>query len=498
MASLIKDKIKILLIYPPGGGIGIYNTPTGLLYIATVLKKSGYNVTLIDCSVEPGYQEMLSNEARDADLLGVYAMSVHIKYLFPELERLKKINARMKIIWGGPHATLFPEQTAKSRLADIVVRGEGEETMLEIVRCYESGIIDLHKIRGISFREDGNIVTTPDRNFIDMNSLPFIDWSFVKKEVMDVIKRTIIRVQTSRGCPYNCAFCINVVSKNKKIRYRESKNVLDEIQHLYREYGIKRIGFRDEVFMSSRTQVKEIAQGILDRNIKITWLANPRAEYLRETYIDDTYLKLLADSGCNKLSIGGESGSPRVLNLLKKGCTVEDILNFVRRIKKFNILPVVSFMIGIPTETKKEQMQTLKLIRDILRIEPRAAINGPANFRPYPGGELYDMCVRDYNLKMPASLEEWAKAEILGGAHPPWIKKMYFNQYIWTSVQLATNTYSYIWKRIRKNPAKGIIFLFMAILSKLRLKYVFYKFTLEFRILDWYYRYIVKRIPVFS
>jgi radical SAM superfamily enzyme YgiQ (UPF0313 family) len=498
MNSPIKDKLKILLVYPPVGGVGVYNTPTGLLYVATVLKKNGYNVRLVDCSVEPDYKAILANEARDVDLFGVYAMSVHIKYLLPELERLKKINKRMKIVWGGPHATLFPEQTAKSRFADIVVRGEGEEAMLEIARGYESGRIDLHRIGGLSFKEDGNIITTSDRNFINMNTLPFIDWSFVKKEVMDVIKRTIIRVQASRGCPYKCAFCINVVSKNKKMRYRDPNNILDEIQYVYREYGVKRIGFRDEVFMSDRKQVKEIVQGILDRNIKITWLANPRAEYLRETYIDDAYLRLMSDSGCTKLSIGGESGSPRILNLLRKGCTVEDILNFVRRVKKFNISPVVAFMTGIPTETYKEQLETLRLIRDILRIEPRTAINGPANFRPYPGGELYDMCIKDYNLKMPDSLEDWAKAEVLGGTHPPWIKRMYFNQYIWTSTLSATHTYKHILKRIAMNPLKGMGFLFMAVLSRFRLKHVFYKLPFEFRVLDWYYRYIVKKIPVFS
>ena len=90
MNSPIKDKLKILLVYPPVGGVGVYNTPTGLLYVATVLKKNGYNVRLVDCSVEPDYKAILANEVRDVDLFGVYAMSVHIKYLLPELERLKK------------------------------------------------------------------------------------------------------------------------------------------------------------------------------------------------------------------------------------------------------------------------------------------------------------------------------------------------------------------------------------------------------------------------
>ena len=491
--------LKLLLIYPPIGRFDEYNTPTGLLYVATVLKKSGYAVRLVDCSVEPDYEAILEKEIKDTDLVGVYAMSVHIKFLLPVLERLKKINPRIKIIWGGPHATLFPEQTAKSVLVDAAIRGEGEEAMLEIVKGHESGNLDFHKIKGLSFKAGIDVVTTADRDFIDMNTLPFLDWSLLRNEVLNVVKDKIIRVQTSRGCPYKCAFCINVVSKNAKMRYRDPKNVLDEIEYLYREYNIKRVGFRDEVFISNRKQVKEIAVGLLERNIKITWLANPRVEYLRESYIDDNYLKLLADSGCNKLSAGAESGSQRILDLLKKGITVEDTLNFVRRTKKYNILPVVAFLTGIPSETKEEQEETLRLIRDILRIQPKAFINGPANFRPYPGGELYDMCIKKYNLKMPDSLEEWAKADILGGAHPPWIKRMYFNQYIWTSIRAALYYDSkYIFHVMRTNPFKAVFMFFMGVLSRLRLRYVFYKFPLEFRLQDWYHKYIIKKIPEFS
>jgi radical SAM superfamily enzyme YgiQ (UPF0313 family) len=275
--------------------------------------------------------------------------------------------------------------------------------------------------------------------------------------------------------------------------------VLDEIEYLYKEYNIKRVGFRDEVFISNRKQVKDIATGLLERNIKITWLANPRVEYLRESYIDDNYLKLLADSGCNKLSAGAESGSQRILDLLKKGITVEDTLNFVRRTKKFNILPVVAFLTGIPSETKEEQIETLRLIRDILRIQPKAFINGPANFRPYPGGELYDMCIKKYNLKMPDSLEEWAKADILGGAHPPWIKRMYFNQYIWTSIRAALFYDSkYIGHVMRRNPIKAVFMIFIGLISKLRLRYVFYEFPIEFKLQDWYHRYILRKVPEFS
>ncbi|HLD83120.1 MAG TPA: radical SAM protein [Candidatus Omnitrophota bacterium] len=499
MLNKTKDRLKIILIYPPIGRLESYNTPTGLLYVATVLKKSGYNVRLVDCSVEPDYKAILEAEVRDANLLGVYAMSLHIRHLVPLLKRLKNIKPDLKIIWGGPHATLFPEQTAKSTLADIVVRGEGEEAMLEIAKGFESGTLNLHRIGGLSFKEDDNVITTMDRSFIDLDSLPFIDWSLLKKEVMESIKKSIIRVQSSRGCPYKCTFCINVVSKNAKMRYRSPKLVLDEIEYVYREYNISRVGFRDEVFISNRKQTKDIAAGLLERNIRISWLANPRVEYLRESYIDDDFLKLLTASGCNKFNVGAESGSQRILDLLKKGITISDTLNCVRRTKKFNIIPVVAFLTGIPTETGEEQRETLRLIRDIIRIQPKAYINGPANFRPYPGGELYAMCIEKYNLKMPESLEEWAATEVLGGAHPPWIKRMYFNQYLWTGTRAALHyDYKYIRGQMKKNALKGFLMIFIGLMAKFRLRYVFYKFPIEFWLQDWYHRRIIKRVPEFS
>lgn len=498
MKNIQSSKLKILLIYPPTGKISNYNTPTGLLYIATVLKRDGYKVGLVDCSVEPDYENILKREIIDTDILGVYAMSVHITYLLPLLRKLKTINKRIKIIWGGPHAMLFPEQTVKSEYADIVARCEGEDLMLEIARKFESGSLDLHQVKGITFQEDGQIINTPDREFVEINKLPFIDWSLVKKEVMEVVKKTVIRVQTSRGCPYKCTFCINVLTKNKKMRYRDPERVLDEIEYVGQKYGAKRIGFRDEIFLSNRKQAKEIAEGILKRNLHITWIANPRVEYLRESYIDDDFLKLLADSGCSRLQCGGESGSQRILDMLHKDIEVDDILNFVKRTKKYKIYPVVAFLTGLPTETEEEQLQTLALIREILRIQPKAFVNGPANYRPYPGGDLFDLCIKKYHLKMPESLEEWAKAEVLGGSKPPWVKKLHVNQYIWTGIRTVTYPYSAIREKARESVFTGLGILLMKIVSTFRLRFLFYKLPFEYRLLDIYHRYILKKVPDYS
>lgn len=492
------NKMKIILIYPPTGWFSDYNTPTGLLYIGTVLRNEGHEVSLVDCSIEPKYNEILEEEIKNADILGVYAMSVHIKYLLPLLRRLKKINNSILFIWGGPHAMIFHEQTAKSALADIVCKGEGEEVMIEIVKGIESNNLNLHNIKGITFKEKGTIHTTPYREYIDMDTLPILDWSLLKQEVMKIVSNSVCRVQASRGCPYPCTFCINLLTYNRKMRYRDPNSILEEIDYLIKTYNIKRVGFRDEIFISNRDQVKAIAQGLIDRNLKITWIGNPRVEYLRERYLDDDFLRLLVKSGCNKLQTGGESGSERILRFLRKGIKVKDILNFTIRCKKFNIKPLIAFMTSIPTETRKEQKETIKLIRDILYICPEAFINGPANFRPYPGGELYEFCVKNYNLKMPRTLEEWANIEMLGGAKLPWIRKLYLSLFLWMSIKAATFNKTIIFNIFKKKSYKYFGFYIFSIISKIRLRYLFYKFPIEFFLLHIYYKYLIKSLPDYS
>ena len=207
----------------------------------------------------------------------------------------------------------------------------------------------------------------------------------------------------------------------------------------------------------------------------------------------------MVKSGCDKLQCGGESGSNRILKFLRKGIKVKDIYNFVRRCKKFNITPLVAFMTGLPTETRKEQMETIRVIRDLLIIDPKVNINGPANFRPYPGGELYKFCVENYNLKLPNSLEEWATVKIMGGSRPPWVKrrKLIVNKYLWTSI-LATKLSLKDIKKSEPNIIKRIALSFLTILAKIRIRYVFYRFPIEFILMEIYNQYISKTIIEYS
>ena len=196
-----------------------------------------------------------------------------------------------------------------------------------------------------------------------------------------------------------------------------------------------------------------------------------------------------------------------MLDILHKMITPDDILNFVERAKKHGIMPVISFLTGVPGETKEEQLETLRLIWKILEIEPRTIINGPAMYRPYPGGELFDMCVNTYGLKMPETLSGWVNTESLGGPKPPWVENLYFTQNLWTHVTFACYSKS---GQLRKMcidifRSRGVmcgvipalaVFVF-AKLAHFRLKHCFYKFPIEFWLLHIYWR-IQGSVPEYS
>jgi len=489
-------KQKVVLIYPPTGTIEDYNTPTGTLYVATYLEQNGYDVRFIDCSVEVDWHERVLEEIKDAICFGSYCMSIHIKHLVPLLTEIKKINPNIKTVLGGAHPTLFPEQTAADPLVDFAVRGEGEGTMLELVQFIERGATDFSEVKGIAFKNPTGVVhNTPDREFMDMETLPFVNWSLMSPKAIKSMSEKIARVQTSRGCLFKCSFCINVITKNTKMRYRSPKRILDEIEYMIKKWGVHRIGIRDEVFLSNRKQAREIAEGIIERGIKITWLANPHIRFTREAWIDDEFLDLLVRSGCTKLQCGGESGNQRILDMLHKTVTPEDNLIFVKRAKKHNIIPLIAFMTGLPTETRDEQLETLKLIWQILEANPNTFINGAAMFRPYPGGELYEQCIRDYNLKMPDTFKGWANIETIGGTKPPWIKHLYFSQNLWTHVTFARfEKLGMLGDMCKKINTKFGLFAAVAAyiwgkVSYYRLKYNYYDFLIDFMILQAYWSY---------
>lgn len=414
---------RALLINPPFNiSKASYDTSlsVGLLNIASYLYSRGLAVKIIDGARQENYLQYLKTAAPGCEFAALAVMTMQVGQALKISALIKNLNSSCKIIWGGPHPTFFPEQTIENKLIDIVVIGEGEKTIQEIA----SGK-DLEQIDGIIYKKNGQIIKNPPRALHNPAEMPLFNWDLAPREILE--RLMLIPSLTSRGCPHRCAFCINAILKNSW-RPRTAEQVLQDLKIIKSKpyFKGKKLRFWDENFFVDIERARKIIDGMIERDLIIPWETTVRANYIREGMIDDKFMARLRQSGCYLLSFGAESGCPRLLKKMKKDINPEDVINSAKAALKHGITPQYSFMIGLPGETRAEMMETLALIDKLVKLSPEIQILGPQAFRPYPGSELYDECVKS-GWQEPKSLEEWAKVaenelNYLSVKNFPWVK----------------------------------------------------------------------------
>ncbi|MFH1937950.1 MAG: radical SAM protein, partial [Patescibacteria group bacterium] len=341
-------------------------------------------------------------KVKDCDYVGISVMTTQIPQALEVSRLVKEINHDCKIVWGGPHPSFFIKQTVSHPLIDIVGYGEGELTMLDITNDKP-----LAEINGIAYQKDDQIIVNQPRELHDPKKMPLFNWKLVPREILENLN--LIPSLTSRGCPHRCTFCINAILKNRW-RTRTAEQVLDDLEIIKsREYFKgKKLRFWDENFFVDIERAKDVIDGMIKRDLIIPWETTVRANYLKEGMIDEEFIKKLKQSGCYLLSFGAESGCPRILKKIKKDIMPEDIINSAKMCLEYDIIPQYSFMAGLPGETRKEVMETLKLIDQLVKMSDQVQILGPQAFRPYPGSELYKECLAA-GWQEPKSLDQWGE-----------------------------------------------------------------------------------------
>ena len=409
--------MKVLLIEPPferfiGQRCEWY--PIGLTSIATLLNEKGFVARVynaehdnslhyintevylkryesykkgLDDPWHPIWHEIANKIAHfKPDIVGISVKSVKIAASVRIAEICKKIDRNIVVIAGGFHATTKPEDLLRSDSIDIVVRGEGEETFLEIVENIKEGSYDFKNIKGISLKNaDRNINHTPDRGLINpLDSIPFPR----RELILDYEKYTPEQlgwVMTSRGCPYDCAYCNSKAIWERKVRFISLESVLDEINYLKRTFRVGHINFMDDSFTVSRKRVFDLCSMLIENRTGITWSCLTRADL-----IDNEIAVKMKEAGCIKVDIGIESGSKRIQRLINKGINLDDVKRSSDILKRHGIFWTGFFMIGFPTETKDDIMETLKFMKE---VNPNWAYLSV--FTPYPGSKFYDMVKND-------------------------------------------------------------------------------------------------------
>jgi len=388
---------KILFINPPQKRVSNYTQsnelewiPLGLCYLAAIAQKEGYDAKTIDLARDSFNKVEKILKKEKPDFIGLSCWTDTRISTIEVAKLAKKINPNVKIIIGGSHATFFPEHMFKLAPTDVVVLGEGEETLKELLNAYTNKK-SFEKIKGIAYKQNNKIIKTTARPLItNLDDIPFPIYNGLnlkKYRGDDKFSRAKEAINgmmiSSRGCPYQCTFCSTCLYWERKWRARSAKNTVDEMEYVYKNYGINNIRFWDDHFTLNKTRAIEICKEIIKRKLhtKITWGTSLRVDCLNNEVI--SWMK---KAGCNKLIFGVESGSPTILKNIKKGFMVKDIENAFKLCHKYNMYANASIMLGNPGETEKTVDETITILK---KIKPDNPIRGGSILIVFPGTEVY-------------------------------------------------------------------------------------------------------------
>lgn len=406
----------VLLIYPKTGADfgSTIAPPHAVLSIAAPLVKEGYKVKVIDMRTDENWQETVLESLKSNPIcVGISTMiGTQIRFALKAASLIRgHRNGQIPIVWGGVHPTLLPLQTLENELVDIVVVGEGELTILELVKTLAEKT-PLSEVRGIAFKNGGKPVETPPRDLLDIETLPPVPWELVNVEdyvhrdmyVKDS-QRTLDIGQTSRGCPFKCGFCCSATIRKRKWRAMSVEKSLDMIASTARRFNLTGIWLRDDEFYINRSRARAICEGMLRENLNIKWYTSgTRVDVFCKA--DEEDVALLKKAGADVLKFGAESGDNRVLDLMTKDITYEQTLEANRKAKRHGIKPAFALMAGFPTETWEEIDRTIDLAFKLKEENPSAQFESLGTFVALPGTPMYQLAI-EHGLKPPKSLEEW-------------------------------------------------------------------------------------------
>jgi len=443
----MKDK-KILFLFPEPTRLGNWDSskpnegsfdlPLSFLWMAAYLIKDGYEVQILDCR----WQDYKYFDYQNILFVGITTMTgVQILNGLEIAQYIRKVDSGIPLVWGGPHPTIMPEQTLENEFIDIVVIGEGEKTVLELANFF-SGQGILESILGVGYKKEGKIFINSPRPFLDMDEIDFLPY-----DIFDANKygfSIALPYNSSRGCPYACTFCHNRAVNKRSWRKQSAERLLDILEKWIKKYHPKFIHFYEDEFSIDQSRVEKICKGFIDRNFKVTWYITDRMNTFSR--YDDEFFKLLKESGCNRIAFGAESASENILQYIQKQISINDIYETVKKCKKFDLVPVISFMVGFPVETEKDRKQTVNVIKELKLFYPQVEVNGVFLYTPYPGTLMFEEVVKR-GFQPPKRLEEWGKLIFSENLYYPWLtKREYLRLLTIVQTSLILNSYANSYK----------------------------------------------------
>lgn len=402
--------MKVLFVNPPQTAskykfMGVIAPPLSIAYMAGVLQENNIDVEILDASAEDMDFKDVEKELlkRKPDLVALTALTPTIGRALETAQVVKETLPDSIVVMGGYHPTFNFIETLEDENVDIVIRGEGEYIMLNLVQALENQS-SLHDVKGIVFEDKNSkeIVVNPEAPLIqDLDELPFPALNLLPMKKyrlfdMDTHMTTMI---TTRGCPMQCSFCSSAAMHGKKIRERSVENIVDEIEYLKTNYDIDTIAFMDDTFTLKKRKVMAICDEILKRNIEIMWGCTSRVDTL-----DEKLLKKMKEAGCITIFIGVESADQQQLDNMCKNTTIAKIENAFKIAHKLKIRTIASVALGMPGDTKEIMNKTVKFVH---KLKPNYAIYSLAT--PYPGTRFYKEAFEKNLIK----IKDWSKYTLI-------------------------------------------------------------------------------------
>lgn len=418
---------NVILYYPKTDHEKFYKyywIPYSLLTIASGCINRGYNVKLIDANAGDDSQFInnLDKELCNTICVGISCMTGNqIREGLDFAEKVREYNPEIPLIWGGPHPTLFPEQTIKNEFVDFLIQGQGEIRLPKLIDAIRYNWEKPYLIEGVGEKYDGKIYIKKGHKVDNKKDFPPFPWDLLNLERYiknddDVNSRTLNYI-SSQGCPFRCGFCSEVALYHSQWTSFDVERVMYDLDYLITNYNLNGIKFYDANFFGNIERVLTIAQKLVPYNIK--WAASGHPATLSMLKDEDWFL--LKKSGCNRLLIGLESGSQLVLNSIKKNFDIHKSLELAAKLKKYNIIGSFTFIVGFPERVDEYEVEkTLELAKKIRKISEihECKIHF---YAPYPGTPLWEEALKR-GFVAPQNFEEWSSFDYYC-IETPWMKK---------------------------------------------------------------------------
>jgi anaerobic magnesium-protoporphyrin IX monomethyl ester cyclase len=384
--------MRTLLINPPYPLSEVPIIPMGIAYIASVLEQNGYEVQVLDLLVSRESKDKIRRKLEEfqPDFVGTTCVTVNYHIASDILKYCKQVNKEITTIIGGPHVSFTAAETLnEAPWIDIVAVGEGEFTMLDLVKGkkYED-------TPGIAFRANGNIERTAQRPLVqNLDELPLPArhlFPLSRYHALDAA----CSLMAGRGCPFSCIFCVGSRMGGRRMRYRNPKLVVDEIERCL-GYGFTEIHIENDLLTLNQKHLYALCDEIMSRGLKFNWSA-----FARVDTVNPEMLRRMKEAGCSALLYGVESGVQEILDKIKKKITLEQARKAVKMANEVGIDVQATFILGLPGETKETLAQTLQFAQEL------DAFYGLHVLAPFPGTEVREKA-KEYGLEILTS--DWSK-----------------------------------------------------------------------------------------